>query len=57
MQHSSACAECVVTFICDHQPGDAVVVDSAEVRALRLLGHSGLMPPLRHQERARTAPA
>jgi hypothetical protein len=55
MQHSSACAECVVTFICDHQPGDAVVIDAAEVRALRLLGHTGLVPPLRHQQRAQEA--
>ena len=55
MQHTSACGECVVTFICDRQPGEAVVIDAAEVRALRLLGHSGLVPPLRHQRGVREA--
>jgi len=49
MQHTSACEGCVVTFICDREPHDAVVIDVAEVRALRLLGRSGLVPPLRHQ--------
>jgi hypothetical protein len=55
MQHTSACEECVVTFICDRQPSEAVVIDVAEIRALRLLGHSGLVPPLRHQTRHRRA--
>jgi hypothetical protein len=49
MQHTAACQECVVSFICDHDPGGAVVIDVAEVRALRLLDRSGLVPPLRHQ--------
>jgi hypothetical protein len=51
MQHTSACAECVVTFICDREPGDAVVIDAEEARAVRLLGRSGLVPPLRHERR------
>jgi hypothetical protein len=51
MQHTSACAECVVTFICDREPGDAVVIDAVEARAVRLLGRSGLVPPLRHERR------
>lgn len=37
MQHTEVCADCVVTFICSRQPDEAVVVDVAEVRALRLL--------------------
>jgi hypothetical protein len=49
MQHTSACDGCVVTFICERDPVDVVVIDVAEVRALRLLGRSGLVPPLRHQ--------
>ena len=49
MQHTSACEGCVVRFICDQDPGEAVIIDVAEVRALRLLGRSGLVPPLRHQ--------
>lgn len=50
MQHTRACEECVVTFICDRDAA-SVVVDVAEARALRLLGRSGLVPPLRHQRR------
>jgi hypothetical protein len=49
MRDSSACEECVVTFICDGAPPGRISIDAAEVRALRLLGRSGLVPPLRHQ--------
>ncbi|MDP8938612.1 MAG: hypothetical protein M3O23_12945 [Actinomycetota bacterium] len=49
MQHTSACEECVVTFICGRQPGDAVVLDVAEMRAVRVLGDAGLVPRLRMQ--------
>jgi hypothetical protein len=52
MQHTSACEECVVTWILGREPHDAVVIDAAEARAVRLLGRSGLIPPLRHQSRA-----
>jgi hypothetical protein len=48
MRDTSACDGCVVTFICDREPDDAIVIDAAEERALRLLGRSGLVPPLRH---------
>jgi hypothetical protein len=51
MQHSSACDDCVVTFLCSREPDDAVVVDVGEIRALRLLADSGLAPPLRHRRR------
>ena len=44
MQHTEACADCVVTFICSREPDDAVVIDVAEVRALKLLAESGLVP-------------
>ncbi len=49
MQHTPACDECVVTFICGREPGDAVVLDVAEMRAVRLLGDAGLVPHLRLQ--------
>ena len=49
MRSTSACEGCVVTFICEREPADAVVIDVAEARALRLLGRSGLVPPLRHR--------
>jgi hypothetical protein len=52
MQRTSACDDCVVTFICGRNPNDAVVVDASEVRALRLLSGSGLVPELRHVRRA-----
>jgi hypothetical protein len=41
----------VVTFICSRQPGEAVVVDVAEARAIRLLSSAGLLPRLRHVRR------
>jgi hypothetical protein len=47
-QGTRACEECVVTFICDRAPTEAVVIDVAEMRALGALGRSGLLPPLRH---------
>ncbi len=52
MQHTDACDDCVVTFICGRDPGEAVIVDAAEVRAMRLLSGSGLVPALRHVRRA-----
>lgn len=51
MQGTSACGDCVVTFICSREPGEAVVVDVAEERALRLLSGAGLLPGLRHVRR------
>jgi hypothetical protein len=51
MQGTSACADCVVTFICSREPGEAVVVDVVEERALRLLSGAGLLPRLRHVRR------
>jgi hypothetical protein len=51
MQGTHACADCVVTFICSREPGEAVVVDVAEERAIRLLSGAGLLPQLRHVPR------
>jgi len=52
MRDTSACDGCVVSFICDRDPDDAVVIDAAESRAVRLLGVAGLVPPLRHRSRS-----
>jgi hypothetical protein len=52
MQGTSACGDCVVTFLCGREPGDAVIVDADEERAVRMLGRAGLVPLLRHQRRA-----
>lgn len=46
---SDACADCLVTFICGREPGEAVIIDVAEERALRMLTDSGLLPPVRHR--------
>ncbi|MEI2653491.1 MAG: hypothetical protein V9G12_15330 [Microthrixaceae bacterium] len=49
MRHSAACEDCVVTFICSRDAGDAVVLDLDEHRALRRLAASGLVPEVRHR--------
>ena len=45
---TDVCADCVVTYVCNRDPGDALVVDIAELRVLRLLSEGGLVPRLRH---------
>lgn len=52
MQESDVCADCVVTFLCNREPGDAIVIDAAEARAVRLLAGAGLVPELRHRRPA-----
>jgi hypothetical protein len=49
MQHTAACDDCVVSFIVNRQPGEAIVIDVAEARALRSLSTAGLVPELRHR--------
>jgi len=48
MAASSCCDDCVVSFICDRDPEDAVIIDATQKRALTLLGEVGLVPPLRY---------
>lgn len=52
LRHTTACADCVVSFLCDVPEGEAVVIDVAQARAVRLLGQAGLVPTLRHRRRA-----
>ncbi len=52
MRATSACDDCVVTFLCDREPDDAVIIDAGEARAMRLLSRAGLVPLLRHQPRS-----
>jgi hypothetical protein len=47
MQGTEVCADCVVTFVVNRQPGEPVVIDGAEERAMRMLGGAGLVPRLR----------
>ena len=51
MHHTDACDDCVVTFICDREPDEAVVLDVGEARAVRALSEGGLVPGLRHVRR------
>lgn len=50
-QHTATCGECVMTFLLGREADDAVVIDVAEERKLRLLQDAGLVPALRHQPR------
>jgi hypothetical protein len=52
MAGTSACADCVVTFICTRDDRGAVVVDATEARVLHLLHDGGLVPKLRHRRLA-----
>ena len=51
MQATAACDDCVVSFLVGREPGDAVVIDVAEERAVRMLARAGLVPELRHLPR------
>jgi hypothetical protein len=48
MQHTDTCDDCVVMFVTNREPGDALVIDVAEERAVRALQREGLLPDLRH---------
>jgi hypothetical protein len=56
MQGSAACGDCVVTFVTSREPGEALVIDVDEERAVRLLAAAGLVPGLRHTPLARGVP-
>ncbi len=47
-RNTSVCDDCVVSFIVDRQPEDAVVIDASVARAVRLLEQGGLVPGVRH---------
>jgi hypothetical protein len=51
-RHTDVCDDCVVSFIVGREPDDALVVDAAEARAVRLLEQAGLVPGVRHEARA-----
>lgn len=52
VRDTDACRDCVVTFLVDRDPDDAVVIDADEARAMRMLERAGLLPSLRFQEQA-----
>jgi hypothetical protein len=51
-RETAVCDDCVVSFVVGRRPDDAVVVDAAEARAVRLLAHAGLVPGVRHSRQA-----
>jgi hypothetical protein len=51
MQGTECCADCLVTFVCSREPGEAIVVDVAEARAFRMLSEAGLLPASWHVRR------
>jgi hypothetical protein len=52
LRNTSACDDCVVSFLLEREPEDAVVIDADEARAMRMLERAGLVPTLRFSSRA-----
>jgi hypothetical protein len=48
---TSACEDCIVTFVLGPQAGGGIVVDVAEARAVRMLQRAGMVPELRFRRR------
>ena len=51
LQHTTACDDCLVSFVLGRDPEDAVVIEADEARAMRLLSGAGLVPELRFASR------
>jgi hypothetical protein len=49
MRQTDACDDCVVSFVVGREPGEALVIDVEEERAVRALARAGLVPRLRHR--------
>jgi hypothetical protein len=52
LQGTNACADCVVSYLLEREPEDAVVIDAREARAMRMLERAGLVPSLRFTRQA-----
>ena len=48
MRQTTTCDDCVVSFVMNREPGEALVIDVEEERAVRMLAKAGLVPRLRH---------
>jgi len=48
MRATEHCDDCVVSFVVGREPGEALVIDADEERAVRMLAKAGLVPRLRH---------
>lgn len=51
MQHTPTCDDCVVTYLCEREVEQAVVIQIEDLRAMRALARAGLVPGLRHEAR------
>jgi hypothetical protein len=51
LEGTSACDDCVVTFLLGPDESGGIVVDVAEARAVRMLQRAGLVPELRFRRR------
>jgi hypothetical protein len=47
MRDTSACGDCLVSFLVEREPDDAVIIDADEARAVRMLERVGLVPNVR----------
>jgi hypothetical protein len=52
LRDTAACDDCVVSFLLEREPDDAVVIDADEARAMRMLERAGLVPTLRFSTQA-----
>ncbi len=52
LRDTPACTGCLVSFVLDRSPGDAVIFDADEARALRVLADAGLVPASRFEATA-----
>mgnify|MGYP006269811089 FL=1 len=52
LQGSHACEDCLVSFVVNRDPDDAVVIDVEEARTIRALEDAGLLPPVRFSGQA-----
>jgi hypothetical protein len=52
LRNTNACDDCVVSFLLEREPEDAVVINADEARAMRMLERAGLVPTLRFSSRA-----
>ncbi|MGO9197094.1 MAG: hypothetical protein ACLQK4_08180 [Acidimicrobiales bacterium] len=51
LEATSACDDCVVSFLLGPAEDQAVIVDVMEARAIKLLHQAGLVPQLRFERR------
>jgi hypothetical protein len=54
LRGTAACDDCVVSFLLEREPDDAVVIDADEARAMRMLERAGLLPTLRFSTSTQT---